>query len=168
MCAALAQIPSYISLSEAGERLDLDSVRLQELIRIGTLKAAKVEGVTVVDEDTVTEIAAKPKKEDLEEHKQFAYLSGKRIWATEAARKYNVLQSTISRWARLGYIARLDDDGYRVYLDEQDVAYCAAIYQERGGQGKRIFNPDGTPYQTKAELESKSQMEEESSEVSAE
>ena len=160
MCAALAQIPSYISLSEAGERLDLDSARLQELIRIGTLKAAKIKGETVVDEETVTEIAAKPKKEDLEEYTQFAHLSGKMVWVSEAARKYGVHHQTLSRWVKLGYIEKLDMDGYKTYLDEQDVAYCAAIYTERKGQGRRIFNLDGTPYKTKAELEAEANAEE--------
>ena len=160
MCAALAQIPSYISLSEAGERLSLDPARLQELIHAGTLNAVKFKGETVVDETAVAEIAAKPKKEDLEEYKQFAHLGGSRIWGSEAERKYGVSTSTISRWVRLGYIKRLNDDGYRAYLDEQDVAYCAAIYNERKGQGKRIFNPDGTPYKTKAELAAEQQAEE--------
>ncbi|RLD04577.1 MAG: hypothetical protein DRI32_05425 [Chloroflexi bacterium] len=161
MPTTFESLPSYISLNEAGRRLDLNLLRLQDLIRAGTLNAARIKGETVVDEEKVDEIVSKPKKEDLEEYKQFAHLAGKKIWATEAARRYGVLRSTISRWARLGYIARLDSDGYRVYLDEQDVAYCAAIYEERGGQGKRVFNRDGTPYKTKAEREAKEKEKEE-------
>ena len=107
-------LPSFISLSEAGKRLNLNEMHLRDLIRTGTLKAARIKGETVVEEEKVEKIATQPKKEDLEEYKQFAHLAGEKIWATEAARKYGVLRSTISRWARLGYIARLDSDGYRV------------------------------------------------------
>ena len=153
MPTTLKSLPSYISLNEAGERLGLNPIRLQDLILAGTLNAARIKGETVVDEEKVEEIVSKPKKEDLEEYKQFAHLAGEKIWGREAERKYGVSTSVISRWARLGYIARLDSDGYRVYLNEQDVAYCASVYEQRGGQGKRIFNKDGTPYKTKVELE---------------
>lgn len=148
----VANLPRYISLKQAGEILNLDSARLQELIQAGTLKAAEIQGEMIVDESEVEEIAAKPKKEDLEEYKQFAHLKGKKIWMSEAARKYDVVLQTLSRWVKLRYIAKLDKVGQKIYLNEQDVAYCAVIYEERGGQGKRIFNKDGTPYKTKAEL----------------
>ena len=151
--AHLDTLPSYISINEAGRRLGLNPIRLQDLIRVGTLKAARIKGETVVDEEKVDEIATKPKKEDLEEYKQFAHLKGEPISISDAARKYDVRHTNFSRWIKLGYIKRLDQDGYRVYADEQEVAYCASVYSRRGGQGKRVFNKDGTPYQTKAELE---------------
>ncbi len=72
---------------------------------------------------------------------------------SEAARKYNISHVTLSHWIKAGYIKRLNDDGYRVYLNEQDITYCIAVYEKRKGQGKRVFNKDGTPYKTKAELE---------------
>ncbi|MBT6811733.1 MAG: hypothetical protein HOA53_03705, partial [Anaerolineae bacterium] len=56
----LETIPSYISLSEAGKRLRLPSLHLQDLIRVGTLKAARIKGETVVEEEKVDEIATKP------------------------------------------------------------------------------------------------------------
>jgi len=149
----LETIPSYISLSEAGKRLRLPSLHLQDLIRVGTLKAARIKGETVVEEEKVDEIATKPKKEDLEEYKQFVHLKGEPISISESTRKYGVSQRTLSRWANAKYIERLNSDGYRVYLNEQDVAYCATVYEERKGQGKRIFNKDGTPYQTKVEVD---------------
>jgi hypothetical protein len=149
----LNTLPSYISINEAGKRLGLPPLHLQDLIRVGTLKAARIKGETVVEEEKVEEIAAKPKKEELEEHKQFAHLAGEKISVSDASRKYSVPHPTLSHWTKLGYIKRLGDDGYRVYLNEQDVAYCASVYKKRGGQGKRIFNKDGTPYKTKAELE---------------
>ena len=152
--AHLDTLPSYISLNEAGRRLGLNPIRLQDLIRVGTLKAARIKGETVVDEEKVDEIATQPKKEDLEEYKPFLHLKREKIWLREAARKYGIHQPTLSRWVQAGHIKRIDNDGYRIYLDVQDVAYCVLIYSQRGGgQGKRIFNKDGTPYKTKAELE---------------
>ena len=153
MPTTLESIPSYITLSEAGKRLDLPQARLQDLIRAGTLNAARIKGETVVDEEKVQEIATKPKKEDLEEYKQFAHLSEERISISDASRKYGVSTGTLTRWKQAGYIADISSDGYRVYLNEQDVGYCASVYSRRGGQGKRVFNQDGTPYKTKAELE---------------
>ena len=87
-------------------------------------------------------------------------MAGEKIWISEATRKYGVSQRTLSRWVKAKYIERLDSDGYRVYLNEQDVAYCSAVYEERSGQGKRIFNKDGTPYKTKAELKAEEKEKE--------
>jgi hypothetical protein len=84
--AHLDTLPSYISLNEAGRRLGLNPIRLQDLIRVGTLKAARIKGETVVDEEKVDEIATQPKKEDLEEYKQFLHLKREKIWLREAAR----------------------------------------------------------------------------------
>ena len=70
-----------------------------------------------MDEEKVDEIATQPKKEDLEEYKQFAHLKGEPIWTSEAARKYEISQRTLSRWVQAGYIKCMDNDGYRIYLD---------------------------------------------------
>ncbi len=97
-------------------------------------------------------IVSKPKKEDLEEYKQFAHLAGEEIGIREVSNKYSLASSTLTRWSQAGYIERMANDGYRTYLNEQDVAYCAFVHEKRGGRGKRVFNKDGTPYKTKAEL----------------
>ena len=150
--AHLETLPSYISLNEAGRRLGLNPVRLQDLIRVGTLKAARIKGETVVDEEKVDEIATQPKKEDLKEYKQFVHLKGEQISISDAARKYDVPLTTLSGWAKKRNLITRTSDGYRVFLNEQDVAYCVSVYKKRKGQGKRIFYRDGTPYQTKVEL----------------
>lgn len=77
---------------------------------------------------------------------QFAHLEGIRIHVSEAARKYNIPNPTISRWAKKGYIKILGKIGNKTMLNEADVARCADVYQERGGQGRWLFNPDGSPY----------------------
>ena len=90
----------------------------------------------------------------------FEHLRGQPISASEASRKYSdssgvtILQSTISRWAKAGYIKVLAR-GYRLLLDEADVAYCAAVYGAKvkiyGNQmsGVRIFDDAGNPYRLK-------------------
>jgi len=68
------------------------------------------------------------------------------IWIGEASRKYNVPHPTLSRWKDKGLIKILGQESNKILLDEQDVAYCAYIYHQDGGQGKRIFADDGRPY----------------------
>ena len=85
-------------------------------------------------------------KEDLPEYKKHAHLKGVGIGISEATRKYDLVLSSVQRWVQAGYIARLGTEKNKVLIDEADVAYCAEIYRQRQGQGKWLFNPDGTPY----------------------
>ncbi|MBI3762225.1 MAG: MerR family transcriptional regulator [Chloroflexi bacterium] len=78
--------------------------------------------------------------------KHFAHLIGTPIWVSEAARKYGIPSPTISVWTKHGHIKQIEHDKNRVLLDEADVAYCAKVHEERGGQGRWLFNKDGTPY----------------------
>ena len=58
----------------------------------------------------------------------------------EAARKYNIPATTLHRWAVGKQIVKvLARDGQKVLLDEQDVAYCAEVYKNNKGQGKRVL-----------------------------
>ncbi|MFC1975761.1 hypothetical protein ACFLXQ_05140, partial [Chloroflexota bacterium] len=90
---------------------------------------------------------------------EFSHLRGETISASEASRKYSDDQVTIypsrfSDWAKAGYITS-EFDGYRLLLDESEVAYCARIYREKfkeyGGRltGVTLFDEDGNPYQLK-------------------
>ena len=99
-----------------------------------------------------TKLLPNRKKEDLKEYKQFVHLKGEQISISDAARKYDVPLTTLSGWAKKRNLITRTSDGYRVFLNEQDVAYCVSVYKKRKGQGKRIFYRDGTPYQTKVEL----------------
>ena len=144
-------LPKYILLEDAVKRYDLDANLLARLVERGDLAAITApDGDILVDERDIRKLAARPKKEDLPEYKQYAHLRGQPIWISEAARKYNLVAPTITGWVKAGYIAILGRDGQKVLLDEADVAYCAEINRKRGGQGKRVFNIDGTPYTPKS------------------
>ncbi len=145
------ELPDYISLREA-VRITGFSVRaLQERIHAGTIRAITINGEIAVSKQSAIQAARQGvPKEKLVEYKQFEHLKGSPIWAAEAERRYGVLQRTLINWVKSGFIKRLGSQGNRVLLDEADVAYCVFVYKQTGGQGKRIFNPDGTPYTPKA------------------
>jgi hypothetical protein len=95
-----------------------------------------------------------PEREKLPEFQQFKHLKRQPIGIREAARKYGpdygVYNELLIRWRNAGWIEQLGRHGKRVLLDEQQVAYCSLIYSRSSGRGKRVFNPDGTPFTPKA------------------
>jgi hypothetical protein len=143
----LQSIPTYIPIKDAAKKYGYVLADLKRLAQSGKIKAVKLpNGDMVVSETSVKE---KLKKEDLPEYKKHKDLAKNPIWLSEAERIYEVSTQTLSRWVKAGYISKIGLDGNRVLLNEQDVAYCAEIYKKRGGQGKRIFAEDGTPYKSK-------------------
>ncbi len=144
------QLPTYISLTEASNLTGLSMRALREHITAGVVKAIMIHGELAVSKQSALQVArADVPKEDLPEYKQFRRLKGKSISITGAEQKYGISTQTISRWVQNGYIGQLGREGRKVLVDEADVAYCASVYKQIGGQGKRIFNPDGTPYTPK-------------------
>jgi len=143
-------LDTLISLPEAVRKSGLAETSLRALVEKGTIKAGKLPtGEIVVSEQDA--LAQKPTpKEELPEYKKHAYLKGVATWVGEAARKYNIPHPTISRWVTAGLIRSLGTSGNKNLIDEADVAYCAEIYHQRRGQGKWLFNPDGTPYKSGA------------------
>ena len=143
----MAALIKFVSLSEAAERLRLESKYLLRLINNGKIEAASINGETVVSERDIIKMTPTP-RDDLAEYKKFETLKGTPIWLSEAGRKYKINHVTILQWTRKGYIAKLGKDGNKMLLNEQDVAYCKFIYDRMGGstKGKRIFNDDGTPF----------------------
>ena len=137
----------FITLSEAAQRMRTSVKETRSMIKSGKIKGGLLpDGAMVVSEDTIPK-----RKEDLPEYKKYAHLDGIRIGVGEAARKYKIPDSTIHRWAVSKKIIEvLARDGQKVLLNEQDVAYCAEVYVQHKGQGKWIFNPDGTPYVPKS------------------
>lgn len=151
----MAALPRFISVTEAARRLGLPARDLYRMVDAGKIKAAEINGVTVVSEESVEKRIPQPspvKKEDLPEYKKFAHLHKEKIWISEAARKYGVPATTISGWVKSGILPRAGVEKNRIILDEQDVAYCAEIYHKHGGQGKWVFNSDGTPYIAKQRI----------------
>jgi len=143
----MAALIKFVSLSEAAERLRLESKYLLRLINNGKIEAASINGETVVSERDIIKMTPTP-RDDLAEYKKFEKLKGVPIWLNEAARKYELSNVTILQWTRKGYIAKLGKDGNKILLNEQDVAYCKFVYERMSGstKGKRIFNDDGTPF----------------------
>ncbi len=144
----MAALPTFISTTEAAHQLGVSEARIRRLINQGTIKAATVSGETVVSEASVREFTP---KEQLPEYRKHAHLKGTPIWISEAERIYKVANPTIVHWVAKGIIKRLGTDKNRVLIDQADMAYCAEIYHSNKGQGKRIFNPDGTPYVPRSE-----------------
>jgi hypothetical protein len=145
--AAIPQIDKLIPLSEAAQRLDMSASRLRSLIQRGDIKAAILpNGELVVNEQTVTDLAPKDQRP---EYKKHVHLKGRPISLSDACRKYKVSVPTLSRWVKRGYIEQLGKEGSRVMVDEADIAYCSEIYGLRGGQGRWLFNSNGTPYSLK-------------------
>ena len=136
----------FIPLSEAAQRMKVSVKKTRSMIASG-----KIQGGVLPDGEMVVNINSIPlRKEDLPEYKKYVELSGVKIGVGEAARKYDIPDSTLHRWAVIKkFITILERDGQKVLLDEQDVAYCAEVYEKHKGQGKRVFNSDGTPYKSK-------------------
>ncbi len=139
---------TYIPLPEAIRKYGVSRDALLERIKSGKLTAAKLpDGEFLVAESEI-DTSLNIKRED------FAHLRGRKISMSESSRKYGISQPTFSRWAKLGFIKVLER-GWKVYLDEADVAYCAAVYQEKyklyNGRmmGVSVFDKNGNPYQVK-------------------
>ena len=137
----------FLSLREAAKQYKLDERTLIDALQFGIIETAEgAEGGLCVSEKLASEsqdalkIARKARK--LAQH-----VAGKPIHISEAARKYDIPQATLSRWVQRGYIRKVGQDKNRVLLDEGDVAYCVNVYNlMNGGQGKRIFQKGGLPY----------------------
>ena len=138
-------LPIYIPVTEAAEKYGYDLDELKKMARSGKINAAVLpDGDMVVSDASIK--AKTLKKEDLPEYKKFADLADEVTWGSKAERDYEIPTPTISRWVKSGYIKKRGVQGRKVLLSAQDVAYCAEIYKTRGGQGKRIFAENGTPY----------------------
>ena len=119
---------NFIPLIEASLRIKLPIRDLFQLIGIG-----KIKSVTMHEQILVREI-------DVMTHQprsNFADLEGHPLGIGEAARKYGLKQQTVSRWIQKGLIKILSKQGQKVFIDEADIAYQAAIYNEHPGQGRR-------------------------------
>jgi excisionase family DNA binding protein len=155
----LAALPTFLSMDEAAHQLGVSESRLRRMIESGKIKAAIIGEETVVSQASINKFhkqqpISQPsgiRKEDLKEYRKFSHLTKKIIWLSEAERIYNVPAQTISTWVHKGFIAKVGQEKNRILLSEQDVAYCAEIYHSHKGQGKWLFNSDGTPYILRSE-----------------
>jgi hypothetical protein len=142
-------LPKFIPISEAVQKTRYTEKTLRSMLHAGKIGGGTMNGELLVDANTIP-----TRKEDLKEYKRYGHLSGVGIWISEASRKYTIPTTTLYQWFQKGYIKSIGRDGQKVLLNEQDVAYCASVYKKNKGQGKRLFNKDGTPYRPKNDLTS--------------
>lgn len=134
---------NYLPIRKAARIAKVTQDQLYQQIASGTIRAIKSTGDILVNED---DIYADLPKHERPEYKRVAHLAGQKLLVSEASRKYSVPQGTISGWIKSGHIAVLDRSTRRTWIDEADIAYCAAIYHANPGQGRWLFRGDGTPY----------------------
>ena len=145
------QTTSYIPLKEAAQKYSISEKSLLEHVTSKTIASATLpDGELLVAEHDV-DPRTKSKEQTIRE--DYGHLQGQTITITQAAKKYGekygLHRNTILEWVRRGYITVLKP-GYRMQLDEADIAYCARIYYERKLRGTiagvPLLNEDGTPY----------------------
>lgn len=138
----------YIPLEQAAEQYGFSGEALREYVEAGLIPAGKLPDGQYVLLKAELDPSLKIKREE------FEHLRGQEISAIDAERKYGVDDSSVNSWAKAGHITVLER-GWKLMLDEADVAYCAAVYQAKaklyGGQmtGVRIFDEAGNPYRVK-------------------
>jgi len=155
----MAALPTFISTAEATHQMGVSVAHLRRMIDDGSIKAANVGGETVVSEASIRKFhkqqpISQPsgfQKEDLPEYKKLASFRGQSISIAEASRKYTINFSTLRRWVQRGFVQVLGTDKNKTLINEQDVAFCAETYRNNHGQGRWLFNVDGTPYIPRSE-----------------
>lgn len=138
-------VPTYIPLVAAVQKYGILEKTLLKRIKSGKLASAQLpDGEYLVAEHDI-DPSLRIKRED------FKHLRGQGISVTNAGKKYDIRAANFSRWTKLGYIKVLER-GWKLILDEADVAYCAAVYRAKytlyDGQlsGVNIFDKEGRPY----------------------
>jgi hypothetical protein len=133
------KVPTYIPLADVAKKYGITEEALTQLIEAGKIEAVQLSsGELLVAADNGH---YKSKKEIIAE--EFSHLRGSTVSASEASRKYSDDQVTIypsrfSDWANAGYITS-ELDGYRLLLDESEVAYCAKVYREKFNEAQYVF-----------------------------
>jgi hypothetical protein len=125
----------WIPLAEAiALHPEVDPAVLEQLARHRVLTSRRPVGEEMlVDREEVEAIA---RRLDRRQWQQFA---GRKISLSDAAQRYNLRKVTLSKWARAGHIRVLERDSYRVYLDEADVNFAAALAQIANRPGRSLF-----------------------------
>jgi DNA-binding transcriptional MerR regulator len=61
------------------------------------------------------------------------------IGIREGAKKYGLSKSTVHKWYKLGYIPKVLDDGYMVYIDEERLKELATAIKSDPRPGSRAI-----------------------------
>lgn len=132
------ELEKLLSLDVAAKRFGIDENVLTSLIDRGIIKANEINGDILVPESETKCVVTR---------EQFRKLRDKPITVSQSIEKYGLNSATWSRYIKAGLVKVLTP-GYRMTLNEQDVAYCAEVYKVRG-KSSRIFDAAGRPYQLK-------------------
>ena len=145
-----------IPLRDAAKLFGLSEKRLHELVQAGKIKGAILPGGEIGVSKDAAEINAINEKLRAIKRKQFDRLRNVPITITDASNKYSIQRDTILLWVNKQRYIKILKTGYRMEIDEADVAYCAAIYElrrsfigqskERGQTGAPLLDEMGDPY----------------------
>jgi hypothetical protein len=139
-----------IPISNAARIIGTSESYLLQLTLSGKIKGmlSPTGEILVKEADAISQLP----RDERPEYIKHSHLKGVSIGVREAERKYGIPNPTISRWVKKGYIRILEIGGHGrpTMIDEADIAFCAEIYRSDPGQGKRIFNENGTPYTKKS------------------
>ena len=114
------KLPTYIPLDEAARRYRIDKQVLTHLVESGRIRAVEINGRAAVAEEDVAIQAVQVDES----------LRGRPIRVTEAAVKYGISQSNLTRWANAGYIRILRRGPKLLELDEADVKAAVEIFRQ--------------------------------------
>ncbi len=138
----MAELETFISLSEAAAKYRLSAKVLTRLVNDGKIRAVRANGDVLVAEMDVKKEALVPRAKD-----DFTELEGVEIRLSEAAEKYSVPERTLSRWAHAKRIRIMRQGPKLLILNEADVARAAKLAAELGmRQGKKVIT--GPVYKT--------------------
>lgn len=118
----------YLPLSEAARKIRMPEINLYQLVQVGKIKSVMLHNEILLNESDV--MAQQPRE-------NFAHLAGHPIGIGEAGRKYGIAQQTISRWKDKGLIKVIGQEGQKIFIDEQDIAFMADWYKQKPGKGRR-------------------------------
>jgi predicted site-specific integrase-resolvase len=120
-------LPTYVSISEAVKRYKLGREALARLVEAGRVRAVEVDGDMAVAEEDVDAANTEAVIQAIEHDSR---LEGCPIRVTEAAEKYGVSHTNLSRWADAGYIRIIERAPKRLLLDEADVKYATEVFKQ--------------------------------------
>jgi len=134
----------WLTVAEAAQKYGVDVLVLEKLAKDGVIGSKiSAQDEVLVLEDEVKEVAQRL------DRRQWEHMRNRPITASDAERHYGLSKNYYARWGREGYIHKLGEDGWRVWLDEADVAYATALAEVSGGlkQGRALF-PASPQYAT--------------------
>ena len=147
----LPLVPTYIPIKDAAAKYGYALAELKRLAQSGKIKAVQLPGGDMVVSENELEFPVIKNQDELKAYKDkhYAELAGEATWISEAARKYDVPNPSVTRWVQAGFIKKMGVDKNRLLISEQDVAFYADVHKKFGGQGRRLFDENGLPQRPK-------------------